>query len=213
MSRPKARGRPPLKQGQALGAPLGLRLPADLMERLDKSAEERGWSRIDEIRRRLWESFSPLSTEAGAMANVLGLLVEQIQELTGKPLHTDPFSWVALHSALRLLIPADENVTIPEALEVEAAAWPGEGDPKQRAREFADGIGVRVWGEHMRMLERIDQPNYAASLTPGRRRFLEAIHQDFALHKLWAGRPKSGFITPPEPAKQQRKPKKKEASR
>lgn len=209
MSKSKDRGGRPPKLGQTLSAPVGLRLPTDLMQQIDEAAAERGWSRIDEIRRRLSESFSPLAAEAGAMANVLGLVVQQIQELTGKPLHTDPFSWVALHSALRLLIPPEpETVTIPELLAAEAAATYGDGAD---AHEVAGGIGARVWGEHIRMLQHIDQPNYAASLPAGRRRFLEAIHQDFALHKLWAEQPKSGFITPPKPTKG-RKSKKQEKS-
>lgn len=205
MTKPKARGGRPPKHGQALSAPLGLRLPADLMEQIDHAAAERGWSRIDEIRRRLSESFSPLSTEAGSMANVLGLMVQQIQELTGKPLHSNPFSWVALQSALRSLMSHEPSeVVIPASLLPEAQHMYGD-ETEQKTQEFADYIGLRVWSEHMRMLEHIDEPNYAASLTPGRRRFLEAIHQDFELHKLWAGRPKSGFIAPP---KQQRKSKK-----
>lgn len=76
------------------------------------------------------------------MANVLSLIVQHIQELTGKPLHTDPFSWVALHSALSLLIPTDPpDVAIPEMLTADAAATYGDDvDPG----EFASSIGARA---------------------------------------------------------------------
>lgn len=193
-------GRPP-KHARAMGDPIGIRLPSELVAKIDEATQERGWTRNEEIRRRLTESFSPLSDEAGAMANVLGLIVQQIQELTGKPLHTDPFSWVALHSALRLLIPADPpGVTIPEMLAAEAAAMHDGDDVDSHAREFAEGIGTRVWATLIQNLKHVDKPNYTAGLPPGRRRFLEAIHQDFQLHKLWANTPKSGFV-PLKPAK------------
>lgn len=198
MSKTAAGGRP-AKHNTAMGDPIGVRLPKELVAKVDEAAKERGWTRNEEIRRRLAESFSPLSDEAGAMGNVLALVVQQIQELTGKPFHEDPFSWIALHSALRLLVPPEPDVVaIPEALAAEAVATRG---GNVDATDFADGVGVRVWGELMRMLKHIDQPGYAEALPPGRRRFIEAIHQDFGLHKIWAGNAKSGFVAPPKSVK------------
>lgn len=212
MTKPKARGGRPPKAGGAMGAPLGLRLPSDLMEKIDKAAAERGWTRIEEIRRRLADSFSPLSNDATAMANVIGLHVEQIQQLTGRPLHADPFSWIALHSALRCLIPSEpEGATLPERLEPEARAMHGD-EAGSKVSDFAGYIGLRVWSEIRRMLELIDNPAYSQNLSPERRAMLESIHQDFELHKLWANIPKSGFVAPKASATR-RRPSKKEPSR
>jgi predicted DNA binding CopG/RHH family protein len=57
MKKRKLLGRPP-KHQRAMADLIALRLPSDLLKKVDKAAKKNGWGRQDEIRMRLSNAFS-----------------------------------------------------------------------------------------------------------------------------------------------------------
>jgi hypothetical protein len=177
--------------------PVSLRMRQSEVEEIDKVAAERArktkqaWSRTDEIRERLQDTFAsrdPVEAQARGLANLIGLIIEELQQRSGEPLDVSAFNQVALHHAIAAIIPRDGHapVKIPAPLSAEAEALKQAGMTEPYADYFGMSVAMRVFN----LINSAGSPdNLLGHLSADRALLVRSIYRDLKLRKhlghLW----------------------------
>lgn len=181
---------PKPRHGETM-VPVSIRMRQSEVDEIDKAAAEHArkmkvaWSRTDEIRERLQDTFAsrdPVETQARGLANLIGLIIEELQERSGEPLDTSAFNQVALHHAIATIIPKEghEPVKIPAPLAAEAAALERAGMTESYADYFGLSVAMRVFG----LINSAGSPdNLLGHLSADRALLVRSIYRDLNLRK------------------------------
>ena len=156
MTKPVAKRHGPKPRHGETMVPVSIRMRQSEIDEIDKAAGERArkmkvaWSRTDEIRERLQDTFAsrdPVEAQARGLANLIGLIVEELQQRSGEPLDTSAFNQVALHHAIAAIIPKEGHAAVktPAPLAAEAAALERAGMTKPYADYFGMSVATRVF--------------------------------------------------------------------
>jgi hypothetical protein len=182
---------PKPRHGETM-VPVSIRMRQSEIDEIDKAAAGRAkkmkiaWSRTDEIRERLQDTFAsrdPIEAQARGLANLIGLIIEELQERSGEPLDTSAFNQVALHHAIATIIPKEghQPVKVPARLAADAAALQRAGmtDP------YADYFGMSVATQVFNLVNRAGSPdNLLGHLSGDRAMLVRSIYRDLNLRKL-----------------------------
>lgn len=187
---------PKPRHGETM-VPVSLRMRQSEVDEIDKAAAERArktkqaWSRTDEIRERLQDTFAsrdPVEAQARGLANLIGLIIEELQQRSGEPLDKCAFNQVALHRAIATIIPRDghQPIKTPAPLAAEAAALERAGMTEPYAEFFGMSVATRVFN----LINSAGSPdNLLSHLSADRALLVRSIYRDLQLRKhlghLW----------------------------
>lgn len=181
---------PKPRHGEAM-VPISIRMRQSEVDQVDKAAAEYArkmkiaWSRTDEIRERLQDTFAsrdPVEAQARGLANLIGLIIEELQARSGEPLDTSAFNQVALHHAIAAIIPKEGHapVKVPAPLAADEAALGRAGMTEPYVHYFGLSVATQVFN----LIHSAGSPNnLLAHLSADRALLVRSIYRDLNLRK------------------------------